>query len=248
MTWLWLAVALSLLPPGSSRIGRHRPAASSGERSAPEGPRQPGSARNRPVLPMVAASATLLACPLAVGRIGLFLAVPAALGVLIGSRRLLRRAAAAVDGEAVAFLLDLLAATLRSGAPTDQAIDAVTAAVRAHGGDRLYRAMEPISVVGRLLWLGTEPEQAWAMLAQLPELAPVASAARRCADSGARLAGALADTAEQLRDRHLQQALGRAHRAGVWVLLPLGCCFLPAFVCIGIVPVVVGIAGQVLPH
>jgi pilus assembly protein TadC len=106
--------------------------------------------------------------------------------------------------------------------------------------------MEPISVVGRLLWLGTEPEQAWAMLAELPGLAPLAAAGRRCADSGARLAGALADTAEQLRHRQLQRALGRAQRAGVWVLLPLGCCFLPAFVCIGIVPVVIGIAGQVL--
>jgi len=197
---------------------------------------------------VAAASATLLACPLAAGRAGFFLAVPAAFGVLVVGRRLLRSAAEPMDGLAVAFLLDLLAATLRSGLPTDQAIDAVTMAVRAHGGELLRRAMEPISVVGRLLWLGTEPEQAWGMLAQLPELAPVASAGRRCADSGARLAGALADTAEHLRDRHLQQALGRAQRAGVWVLLPLGCCFLPAFVCIGIVPVVIGVAGQVLPH
>jgi pilus assembly protein TadC len=151
-----------------------------------------------------------------------------------------------VDGQAVAFLLDLLAAELRSGAPTDRAIDAVTTAVREHGDERLGLAMEPISVVGRLLWLGTEPEQAWAMLAELPGLASVAAAGRRCADSGARLAGALADTAEQLRHQQLQKALGRAQRAGVWVLLPLGCCFLPAFVCIGIVPVVIGIAGQVL--
>jgi pilus assembly protein TadC len=28
-------------------------------------------------------------------------------------------------------------------------------------------------------------------------------------------------------------------------VLPLGSCFLPAFVCIGIVPVVLGVAGQV---
>jgi pilus assembly protein TadC len=204
--------------------------------------------RRRPNLPAVAALATLLACPLVGGRTGLLLALPAAFGVLAGGRRLTRRAAEPVDGQAVAFLLDLLAAELRSGAPTDQAIDAVTAAVREHGGERLRRAMEPISVVGRLLWLGTEPEQAWATLAQAPELRPVAAAGRRCADSGARLAGALTDTAEQLREQQLQQALGRAQRAGVWVLLPLGCCFLPAFVCIGVVPVVVGVASQVLPR
>ena len=34
----------------------------------------------------------------------------------------------------------------------------------------------------------------------------------------------------------------RAQRAGVTVLAPLGACFLPAFVCLGIVPVVAGLA------
>jgi pilus assembly protein TadC len=34
-------------------------------------------------------------------------------------------------------------------------------------------------------------------------------------------------------------------RAGVWVLAPLGLCFLPAFVCLGVVPLVLGIAGEV---
>ena len=35
-------------------------------------------------------------------------------------------------------------------------------------------------------------------------------------------------------------------KAGVWVLAPLGVCFLPAFVCLGVVPLVLGIAGNVL--
>jgi hypothetical protein len=35
-------------------------------------------------------------------------------------------------------------------------------------------------------------------------------------------------------------------RAGVWVLAPLGLCFLPAFVCLGVVPLVLGIAEGVL--
>jgi hypothetical protein len=34
----------------------------------------------------------------------------------------------------------------------------------------------------------------------------------------------------------------------VWSLLPLGFCFLPAFICIGIIPVVIGVAGEVLGH
>jgi hypothetical protein len=34
-------------------------------------------------------------------------------------------------------------------------------------------------------------------------------------------------------------------RAGVWVLAPLGLCFLPAFLCLGVVPLVLGIAADV---
>jgi pilus assembly protein TadC len=36
-----------------------------------------------------------------------------------------------------------------------------------------------------------------------------------------------------------------AERAGVLIAGPLGLCFLPAFVCLGIVPVVAGLAGEV---
>jgi pilus assembly protein TadC len=35
------------------------------------------------------------------------------------------------------------------------------------------------------------------------------------------------------------------HRAAVWVLAPLGLCFLPAFLCLGVLPLVLGIADNV---
>jgi len=41
-------------------------------------------------------------------------------------------------------------------------------------------------------------------------------------------------------------AAAEAERAGVLVSGPLGLCFLPAFVCLGIVPVVIGLASTVL--
>jgi pilus assembly protein TadC len=232
MSWLLLAASLLLLPRWPPSNGRHRLGA--------------GPAR-RPGLPTAASLLTVLALPVVAGHVGLLFAAPVAVAVLFGARRLLaRRATKPVDRQGTAFLLDLLAAVLRAGAPVDQAIEAVASSVRDYGGDRLRVAVEPLSVVGRLLRLGTEPQQAWAVLDRLPELAPVAAAGRRCADSGARLAGALADTAEQLRAQHLQAALVRARRAGSWALLPLGLCFLPAFVCLGVVPVVLGVAGQVL--
>jgi pilus assembly protein TadC len=228
LTWLLLAAGLMLLS-GRTTAGRHRP----------------GAARRRLSLPAIVGAVTVLVLPVLAGRIGLLLALPGGFGVLVGCRRLASRNRPPLDRQAIAFLLDLLAAVLRAGAPTDQAIEAVAVSVREYGGQPLGKVMEPLSVVGRLLRLGTEPQLAWSMLNELPELAPVAAAGRRCAHSGARLAGALADTAEQLRAEHTQLAVLRAQRVGVWALLPLGCCFLPAFVCIGIVPVVLGVAGQV---
>ncbi len=41
-------------------------------------------------------------------------------------------------------------------------------------------------------------------------------------------------------------APGGAERAGVLIAGPLGLCFLPAFLCLGIVPVVLGLAGRLL--
>ena len=63
--------------------------------------------------------------------------------------------------------------------------------------------------------------------------------------SGARLAQALATVATELRAAHQAEALSRAERVGVWSLLPLGLCFLPAFVCLGVLPVVLGVTGEV---
>ena len=48
------------------------------------------------------------------------------------------------------------------------------------------------------------------------------------------------------RRRAHDDAHARAERAGVLVSGPLGLCFLPAFVCLGIVPVVIGLAGTTL--
>jgi type II secretion system (T2SS) protein F len=151
------------------------------------------------------------------------------------------------EARSAAFVLDLLASALTAGAPPELAIEGVVAAVRQHGTDNLRRAVDPLSRVGRLLQLGSEPVAAWATLHSVPGYAPVADCGRRCATSGARLASGLAVVAAELRARHQAEALARAQRVGVWSLLPLGLCFLPAFVCLGVVPVLLGMAGQMLP-
>jgi hypothetical protein len=102
-----------------------------------------------------------------------------------------------------------------------------------------------LTQVAGLLRLGADPVEAWRAVADDEVLAPVAHAACRSADSGIRLAGGMEQVAADVRAQVRATAEARAHRAGVLAMAPLGLCFLPAFVCIGVVPVVVGIARGV---
>ncbi|MGB3334581.1 MAG: type II secretion system F family protein, partial [Mycobacterium sp.] len=103
-----------------------------------------------------------------------------------------------------------------------------------------------------LLALGAEPAIAWsapkgpACGALDPTTTAVLRLARRSGSSGAALAAGLGELAAQSRDEAAHTATAAAERAGVLIAGPLGLCFLPAFVCLGIVPVVAGLAGDVL--
>ena len=58
---------------------------------------------------------------------------------------------------------------------------------------------------------------------------------------------ALRGRADQLRrDRRARTAAGRRARSGVRLVLPLGLCFLPAFVLLGLVPMLLSLAGDLL--
>jgi pilus assembly protein TadC len=70
--------------------------------------------------------------------------------------------------------------------------------------------------------------------------------ARRSARAGTSIATGFAELASQSREAAADAAAAAAERTGVLIAGPLGLCFLPAFVCLGIVPVVVGLAGRVL--
>jgi pilus assembly protein TadC len=64
--------------------------------------------------------------------------------------------------------------------------------------------------------------------------------------SGAALAQGIEDLAVQLRAEAADSASAKAERAAVLIAGPLGLCYLPAFLCLGVVPVVAGLAGEVL--
>ena len=93
---------------------------------------------------------------------------------------------------------------------------------------------------------GATAGQAWRYVADLPGAERLVRAAVRSADSGAALTGALARVADDLRAARDVAAEARARRVGVFAVLPLGLCILPAFVLAGVVPVVVAVLGDVL--
>jgi pilus assembly protein TadC len=83
---------------------------------------------------------------------------------------------------------------------------------------------------------------AWVPALAEPCTADLARGARRTARSGAALAAVAEGLAAAVRSSADDLAEARAQRAAVAVAGPLGLCFLPAFLCIGVVPVVIGLA------
>ena len=64
----------------------------------------------------------------------------------------------------------------------------------------------------------------------------------RAHHSGAALTDVLVHLADDRRRALRTDAQAAAERAGIAIVLPLGACFLPAFVLVGVVPVVAGFA------
>jgi Flp pilus assembly protein TadB len=135
--------------------------------------------------------------------------------------------------------VDLMAACLRGGSSWVESVEAVATALGGPLGTELHWVAAQIR-------LGADPVATWLTLAAEPALARLARAAARASDSGSALAPTLAGLARDQRRAARAEASARAQVAGARAVAPLGLCFLPAFVLIGIVPAVVGIATQVL--
>ena len=73
------------------------------------------------------------------------------------------------------------------------------------------------------------------------ELGPISSVMRRSAATGAPAALLLCGLANDLRAELRATALSDARRLGVRAAGPLGLCFLPAFILIGVVPLVLSL-------
>lgn len=166
-------------------------------------------------------------------------------GMAVRPSRPRRRPAPGQDPLAVASSLDVLAVCLTAGMAVPTAAVATAASAPPRLAEILCQAAD-------LLRLGAEPATAWSAPLKSPggstdvQTDALMRLARRSASSGAALADGVAELAAQCRHDAAHTADATAERAAVMIAGPLGLCFLPAFVCLGIVPVVAGLAGDVL--
>ncbi|MET9799508.1 type II secretion system F family protein [Streptomyces sp. NPDC006368] len=157
-----------------------------------------------------------------------------------GVRRRQRRPKPAADGADTArglpLAADLLAACLSAGASPREAAEAVGQSLGGPVGDRLARTAAELR-------LGGEPGEAWGAFGAIPGARALARCMERAAASGAPAAEAVSRLTAGLRAEHARAAAARAQRAQVLITAPVGLCFLPAFLTVGVVPVVVGLAS-----
>ncbi|WP_031041812.1 type II secretion system F family protein [Streptomyces sp. NRRL F-5650] len=152
-----------------------------------------------------------------------------------------REAAAAAAARQLPLAADLLAACIAAGAGPVTAARAVGEALGGPVGDALGRGAAEVR-------LGGEPEGAWRGLAAVPGASPLARLLERAEVSGLPAAAPAARLAAQARADWARTTTARARRAAVMVTAPVGLCFLPAFIAVGVLPVVIGLAGGVLGH
>ncbi|MGV9311225.1 type II secretion system F family protein [Streptomyces sp. NPDC003691] len=134
---------------------------------------------------------------------------------------------------------DLLAACVSAGAGPREAAEAVGESLGGPVGEQLVRTAAELR-------LGGEPDQAWGGLARIPGAAELARCLSRADATGAPAAEPVARQAQRLRAARARTATARARRAQVMVTAPVGLCFLPAFLAVGVAPVVIGLAAGLI--
>ena len=147
-----------------------------------------------------------------------------------------RRQASAATAPAVTIdrsvLLDLVAIALAAGVPVPTALGAVGRAV---GGDE-GRAL---GAAGAALRLGASWDEAWRRCPV--RLDAVRGALGLVWRSGASPASVLRAASDQVRRDRRRAVREAAARLGARLVIPLGLCHLPAFVLLGLVPVLISL-------
>ncbi|MGO2632782.1 MAG: type II secretion system F family protein [Galactobacter sp.] len=173
---------------------------------------------------MSAAAAAVAAAWLAAACVAGLCLLPAPVASPVQPRRSPRARPADHAGSS-ALVADAAAALLRSGA-------SVTLALQ-HLGAGNSPAPE-LAVVARMLAWGATPEQAWAWAPQHRGLREALALAE---GTGAPVSVVLSRRAHEQRRGRARDEEARAASLAVKLVLPMGLCGLPAFICLGVVPI-----------
>lgn len=137
-------------------------------------------------------------------------------------------------------LVELVASMLEAGIPVSRALRVLSASLRGQAGRGL-------GVVATALELGLSWKQAWASAGPVPaSVGDLRAALTFSAVSGAPSAAALRAASAQVRRAEHRRAEAAAERLSVHLMVPLGLCSLPAFICWGILPVLIGLVPDLL--
>lgn len=137
------------------------------------------------------------------------------------------------------LVVDLMSACLAVGLAPSAALRRVAAALEGPATAELD------GVLARLDF-GVDPATAWRDLGSHPELGALGRCVARSVESGASVAEAMSRLADDLRRDARARVEERARSVGVRAAVPLGVCLLPAFLLVGVVPLVAGSVPLVL--
>jgi Flp pilus assembly protein TadB len=245
---LLFAAALRLAVPSRRRgfldVGRAPAASASGPAGSGAGPDarhddQDLLGRHRLLVSLLSGIAPVLLVGGYVGVAG------GAVAVVVVHRLLGRREPAGsrrrreLIGRGLPQVVDLLAVALAAGAAPSQALAVVAGAVDGPIAEELESAR-------RGLALGRDPARVWREVAARPGLAALGRTMARAVETGASVSDALHRLAEDLQGVARSDAEARARTVGVRAAAPLGLCLLPAFVLVGVVPLVAGTVTSLL--
>ena len=134
-----------------------------------------------------------------------------------------------------AMMLELVAAMLDAGSGIGRSLELVAASASPDYG----KALRPVVSA---LAIGADWETAWrSSEVRLPEILELRDALGFAALTGAPSSAILYAQAARLRRERFRAAEKRAASLGVKLVIPLGLCSLPAFICLGVVPVLLAL-------
>lgn len=131
---------------------------------------------------------------------------------------------------------DLLATAIAAGATVPEAMSVVAQAVGEPMRGRLHAVITAMQ-------MGADPHSAWSSWLDELALSPIAQSIIRSQHSGSPLSTVLDAAASDMRQTYRSDVEARARAAGVRAVAPLALCYLPAYLLVGVVPVVAGFAS-----